>query len=118
MIKWIEKSRNNSKSNADVTIKTTRRHKDSDELQMCMTFRNDCEKKITKTGFVMVGYDDERMYFVQAIDGESGFKFTGKTSKNKNKYLKIVNDDLIKFVGDYPLLKDVKSGMYYIQKGE
>lgn len=84
---------------------------------MCMTFRNGCEKRISRTGYVMIGFDETHLYFVQALNDETGFKFTGGDS-NKNRYLKVANTDLIKFVGDYPLLKDAKSGMYYIQKGE
>lgn len=118
MIQWIEKGRSSERSIADISIKVTTHHKGTDKKQVSMTFRNGCEKRITKTGYVMIGFDDERLYFVQAIDGETGFKFTGEGNRNKNRYLKIANDDLIKFAGDYSLLKDAKTGMYYIQKGE
>ena len=117
MITWIEKGRNNCISNSDISIKITSHHKNTDTKQVSITFRNGCEKRITKTGYVMIGYDETRLYFAQAIDGDSGFKLTC-SNKSKNKYLKVGNDDLLKFTGNYSLLKDAKSGMNYIQKGE
>ncbi len=118
MITWIEKGRNSVNSNADVTITLAKKHKDRDEKHASITFRNGCEKRITKTGYMMVGYDETRMYFTQAIDGGSGFKVTSAGVKNGNRYMKINNSELLRFAGNYSLLKDAKTGVHYIQKGE
>lgn len=118
MITWVEKGRNATNSNADITITIAKKYKDRDEKHASITFRNGCEKRISRTGFVMVGYDENRVYFTQAIDGVSGFKLTSAGVKNGNRYTKVSDVNLLKFAGNYSLLKDAKTGMYYIQKGE
>jgi hypothetical protein len=115
MINWIEKSSTTKFSNADVSVRITPHHKNSDKKQAQFTFRNECAKRLTRTGYIMVGYDETRIYFAQALDASCGYKLmTG--GKNLNSYLKVSGKDLIEFEGDYSLLKDAKTGLYFIQK--
>jgi hypothetical protein len=111
-IKWITKQSNNK---ADVTIKlgNDKRRRKS---RVVIIFRNDVWKKITDSGYLKMGVDGNRIYFVQGLMS-NGYKVTTIGNCN-NRYIQLYTDLLNEFEGDYTLKRDAKTNLIYIQKGE
>ncbi len=109
-IKWITKQSNNK---ADVTIKlgNDKRRRKS---RAVITFRNDVWKKVTCTGYLKIGVDGNRIYFVQGLTS-NGYKVTTIGNCN-NRYIQLYTDLLNEFEGDYTLKRDAKTNLKYISK--
>lgn len=84
------------------------------------SFRNNCEKKITKDLYAVIGIADNKVFFKES-DMYNGLKFT-QTGKTKNKYLRVNNDEffyqLKSFSGEYELFFDKTNNLYYIDLTE
>lgn len=82
---------------------------------LSIRFAQESWKKASTTDFVSVEIDrdEQRLYFVTSNKNE-GYKLTG--NKNVREIKPTIYDEIgwRKYGGDYNLLKDVKSGDYYI----
>ena len=117
-IDWFSKKRNNNRGKtADITISKIKGNNNTERVNFI--FRNKCEEKLTKTGYLQFGTIGKRIYFKEATR-EEGFKVTHSTKDGPNKYIKSLDVSLFDFIGDYELLKDetMYIGMYYIEKIE
>lgn len=104
---WIEKK--NGKSEADVSLVVG---KDGVNL----TFRNGGAQILSKTDYVVVAIDKDKLYFKEA-NSAAGYKLTKKT-KGNTKYCKISNKSLMEWCrsrnGGYRLHLDTARKLYYI----
>lgn len=107
-IKWITKQSNKK---ADVTIK---QGNSKGKSRANITFRNDVWKKITDTGYLKIGVDGNRVYFVQGLTSND-YKVTIK-GDCKNGYVQPYTDLLKGFEGDYTLKRDAKTNLRYIER--
>lgn len=121
MINWIEnkrKGRKISNHNCDVlvsVIKNGTTKSGAEELATAIRFYRNAEQKISNTGRLQVGIDEEekRIYFA-STDGANGYKLSGR--KN-TKVIQFKPDDMQKwqsYMGEYMLLQDPVNKLFYI----
>ena len=118
---WITKKKSYIKESDDIviTLSTAGITKEGKprERRVCIHFHNKSAQRITKTGYVMLGLDGDRLYFCEA-DNVSGYKITMK-EKYENGTAQISDTTLMNWVssrrGGYTLHQDAKSGLHYIQ---
>lgn len=84
-----------------------------------MTFYNKWDQTISKSGYVVIAVDGNRMYFKESTFRD-GWLFT-KTNYENTKYLSIKNDIIYKWIddggiGSYEFRYDDEVGLYYIEK--
>lgn len=112
---WMKKERRYGDRVAnDITI-TMIKSNNPDRKIMQLIFRNGCETKISKTGYLMVGTYKNRCFFCQTNQVE-GYKISA-SEQTKNKYVRVsTHNDMIQFIGDYELKHDDFLDMYYVEK--
>lgn len=118
---WITKKKSFVRESDDIVITLASAGVTSEgkkrDRRVCIHFHNKSIERITKTKYVMLGLDGDRLYFCEA-DSVSGYKITVK-EKYGNGTAQISDPTLLKWVstrrGAYSLHQDVKSGLYYIQ---
>lgn len=116
-IKWIQRNRKHHPRGCcgDVGVIVSPKDK-----IIRLSFRNNCEKKITKGDYAVVGYADQKLFF-KGCDECDGLKFT-HTSKTSNRYLRINNREMYEALklcsGEYELFFDRENKLYYIDFNE
>lgn len=108
---WITKTRQRmSSSNCDVSVTKAKTG------ALVITFKNNSYNKITSTGFIIAGFDDNknRLYFGSSNRYE-GFKLTSFSNNNSKCSFKF-KCDLQFEIGDYNLEYDKEILCYYIDK--
>lgn len=86
--------------------------------QACFSFRNGCEQKITKTGYIKMACDGGRIYFIESTLENRGLKCSGE-SKNQQIVTTTIDEFMLwalKNPGEYSLKKDKTAELYYIEK--
>lgn len=116
-IKWIQRNRQYYPRGFCKDVGVTVSPKDK---IIRLSFRNNCEKKITKGDYAVVGYADSKLFF-KGSDEMDGLKFT-QTNKTGNRYLRINNSEVYESLklhsGEYELFFDKESKLYYIDLNE
>ena len=86
------------------------------ETAVCIIFRNNADRTISKTDFVTVAISGEKLYFKGETE-EIGFKMSKRCNESTAKTT-IKNGDLIDFAlthsGDYKLQYDRELKLFYI----
>ena len=117
-MEWITKQHNGyAKKNDDVTISTTK------DGKISIIFRNEVEKKITRTGYIAIGIDTEhdRIYFRESVAHE-GYLISRHSHSKARKVsgrTRLVNRALTEalkgYKTDYKLNLDYQRQMAYIE---
>lgn len=120
-LNFITKKRTRtSEDDLDVSIKVTNSKEERKRDSVQFTFRNNCFRAISETGFVVVAIEGTRLYF-KGETKELGFKLT-KSTKETNRFTRIKDIDLTKWVkdrqGEYPLLFDKEHHLFFIETKE
>lgn len=107
---FITKKNNTSK--ADVSISLYGKKK----MATSIILRNNVDRSISKTSFLVVAVSGDRLYFREATE-EEGYKISCTSSKT-SKTTSIVDDALNEFAlthaGDYPLQYDKTLKLFYV----
>lgn len=113
MLDFVSKQKGYTRSRKDVTITLI---KTNNRDAVSFVFRNGADKKISKSGHIVVAVEGDRMYF----KGEServGYKLV-RIGDCDNIYCKISNEVLCNFAilheGDYFLEFDPNYSLWYI----
>ena len=100
----------NKGSDKDISITTT------GEKTVYIVFRNNSDRRISRTGFITVAIFGERLYF-KGTDKFLGYKIRSQKSKS-TVCTSITNGDLYKWAvnhsGDYSLMLDKENKLYYV----
>ena len=117
-MEWITKQHNGyAKKNDDVTISTIK------DGEISIIFRNEVEKKITRTGYMAIGIDMEhdRIYFRESVERE-GYLISRHSHSKARKVsgrTRLVNRALAEalkgYKTDYKLNLDYRRQMAYIE---
>ena len=109
-LKFITKKK--CTSNADVSISLVGKK----ELATSIILRNNADRSISKTDYLVVAISGEKLYFKEAI-AELGYKMSCHSSK-MTKAVSIKDDELNDFAlthsGDYKLQFDREKNLFYI----
>lgn len=102
----------NRNSKQDISLSLIGKKK----LSTSITFRNNVQRSITKTGYLVVAISGERLYFRES-EPECGYKVSNSDSKS-SVHTSITNEGLNDFslthAGDYPLQFDRELKLFYI----
>lgn len=117
-MEWITKQRNEyAKKTDDVTISTIK------DGEISIIFRNGVDKKITRTGYIVIGIDTEhdRIYFRESLEHE-GYLISRRShskARKVNGRTRLVNRALTEalkgYKTDYRLNLDYLRQVAYIQ---
>jgi hypothetical protein len=117
-MEWITKQHNGyAKKNDDVTISTIK------DGEISIIFRNEVEKKITRTGYIVIGIDTEhgQIYFRESNEHE-GYLISRRSHSKARKVtgrMRLVNRALVEvlkgYKTDYKLNLDYLRQMAYIK---
>jgi len=102
------------RSNADVRIMRSDLRRKTGEIfpRLRIRFRNGVEKQISKSGYVLLNREGNRVYF---FENEFGWKLS---QEPKATVFTVSHTDLFHNQGDYDLHYDVESGRYFIDLTE
>lgn len=112
-IEWVKRGAAAAQSK-DVSVSLG--NQNGERKRVTFYFRNGAERKVTKTGYIGVGHEANRVYFVEASE-EDGFSVTQpkqgnpKTSTSDRALITAVADKC----GEYDLMYDDIEGAYYVQ---
>lgn len=117
-MEWITKQHNgHAKKTDDVTISTIK------DGEISIIFRNEVDKKITRTGYMVIGIDTEhdRIYFRESVEHE-GYLISRRShskARKVNGRTRLVNRTLTEalkgYKTDYRLNLDYRRQMAYIE---
>jgi hypothetical protein len=117
-MEWITKQNNGyAKKTDDVTISAIK-----DGKEISVIFRNEVDKKITRTGYIVIGIDTEhdRIYFRESVEHE-GYLISRRShskARKVNGRTRLVNRALTEvlkgYKTDYKLNLDYQRQMAYI----
>lgn len=109
-LNFITKGKTTSKEDISISLVGKK------ETAVCIIFRNNVERSISKTDYVTVAVSGERLYFKGETE-EVGFKMSKRANESTAKTT-IKNEALIKFVtthsGDYKLQYDRELNFFYV----
>lgn len=108
-LKWVTKGHTQTfkKDTADVSISIVQCATAENGILTRFAFKNNCQYKITDTGYIVFARQDNRIYFKVSNAGK-GFKLS---------YMNSINTlvDLSEFKGGYMLNYDELLDLYYIE---
>lgn len=110
-LNFITKQKNCTRSKEDVSISLTGKKK----LSTSIILRNNADRKLTKSGYVVVAIDKDRLYFKESHQNE-GYKLSTKAMTTSTFAINSeeLNDFALTHSGDFPLLYDKENKLYYI----
>ena len=105
-MEWFTKSRQkNTNQDCDISVSINK------DGKTCITFKNSSYLKITTTGHLIVGKENNKLYF-GGSDRYEGFKLTTFNQAKTTCHVKITGLDFV--IGDYNLEFDKDQALYYI----
>lgn len=111
MIEWTTRKKRSHVSDADISIRITKRF-------VRFVFRNQCKQLLGNEKQIAIGIDGNRVYFKVGDDTLDRFTLSDYSSNNKTVALE--SEDRIatykRFDGDYTVKVTDEAGLFYIEK--
>lgn len=117
-LEWVYPNSMKSRSEADINISVSEGQPYRKDDRMTITIKNDCYKKLSKTGRVQLAVRGDRLYFRGAPTNEKGYKLcTGSNDATRYLYIacKSLNVDKELVKGSYKLQFDHQICLPYIR---
>lgn len=114
---WQTKQKVGGRRSSDFDVSLSLSKQKGVDAVAAFIFRDDCFKKVSKTGYVVFAFVNNRIYFKEA-DQRTGYHFSPRangTSATFQTMNKMAVDNAKYMSGDYNLKYDKEYDMYYIE---